>query len=359
MTSPVDIGMVSYRVPGLDENGWRLNRAIEAIKAQTFQDWRMFIASQMPEDEEIVKAHSADQRIHWLPQQGVDIGTTALYNRLINRTEAEFYLCAAWDDWYEPEFLATALKMLLENDDAVIAYARTKLVNAATGELLGFYDKDLEYTDENRWIRWFDFLYTQDLLDCVHGLFRMSALRKCPRGFKPWLGTNVMDTALICRLLLLGKILVTDRPLYNRSRALTTPPTIQDRHKGIADSDEPWRKDWPLRIPAGMIIGELVDQIRESDEKESRKHQLIGHLLDLFGKPGMRPDDMWFKILHGDVNHYCQMAMQFTPSPTANIFALKGMPEFAMDFLWCALASNREYPVFQFPVVGMVMVDEK
>ncbi len=104
----VFIGMPVY-------NGERsLKEAIDSLRAQTFTDWRMLISDDASTDgsRTICDGYvKKDPRISYVRQKE-NIGMFPNFKFLIDQADCEYFMWAAQDDLWEPDFLETCVKNL-------------------------------------------------------------------------------------------------------------------------------------------------------------------------------------------------------------------------------------------------------
>jgi len=109
--------------------------AIESLLAQTESCFRIHISDNASTDRtaDLCRGLCAkDDRISYerLPE---DIGAVANFNRLLDAADTEFFMWAACDDFWVPEFLACTLRQLRQETRAVGCAAGVWMVNGAGG----------------------------------------------------------------------------------------------------------------------------------------------------------------------------------------------------------------------------------
>ena len=107
----VSIGMPVY-------NGAKtIEKAINSILAQTFQNFELIISDNASNDETeniCRKFVSKDPRIRYM-RQNKNIGAIANFNFLISEATEKYFMWAASDDWLSPEFVEVNVSALERN----------------------------------------------------------------------------------------------------------------------------------------------------------------------------------------------------------------------------------------------------
>ena len=134
----VSIGLPVY-------NGERhLAQTLQSIAAQTFGDFELFICDNASTDTtgEIARAFAAgDPRMRYV-RHATNIGLGRNFRSGLERATGEYFKWATHDDPLGPEFLARCIDVLDRDPSVVLAYPRTKLIDAA-GAVISEYDNRL------------------------------------------------------------------------------------------------------------------------------------------------------------------------------------------------------------------------
>lgn len=178
--------------------------AIASLLAQSHADFELVISDNASTDDTIAICESAaarDRRIR-LVHQPTNIGATANFNAVLVATdENEFFMWAAHDDTWHPEFLATSLIALDASPDAVLACT-----------LIAYHTE--QYTDLLRlaalpWASQLPPLFgsapeSRGMANLIYALMRREILARAG-GFGNWsAGTWAIDVLAILRLLTFG-----------------------------------------------------------------------------------------------------------------------------------------------------------
>jgi glycosyltransferase involved in cell wall biosynthesis len=107
VTALIRVFVTTYRRPHL------LRRALDSLRAQTFQDWVGEVHNDAPDDPvpgEIVRS-AGDSRLHYRPHPA-NLGAVATFNQVFQGCAEPYTSLLEDDNWWEPGFLATLLEIL-------------------------------------------------------------------------------------------------------------------------------------------------------------------------------------------------------------------------------------------------------
>jgi hypothetical protein len=118
----VKVFVPTYRRPTM------LRRALESLRAQTFQDWICEVHNDDPGDDRPahVASELGDQRIR-LVQHEKNLGGTATFNLFFHGCREPFYAVLEDDNWWEPSFLEAMLRLAAEFPKTVFFSANMRL----------------------------------------------------------------------------------------------------------------------------------------------------------------------------------------------------------------------------------------
>ncbi len=199
-------------------NGERFIRAtLDSLLAQTFTDFELIIADNASTDgtkaicEDYVRK---DLRVIYV-RNPRNLGPAANYNIPLDRARGEFFKWNAADDVCGPDFLKLTVAALDANPDAVIAYPRTKVIDA-DGNFVRDYDYELDLSHKSPHVR-------LRRLACVdhkrHGAHEMFGLMRTARLIEAGKKRCHVraDSVVLVRMALLGPFVrVEDFQFYNR-----------------------------------------------------------------------------------------------------------------------------------------------
>ena len=192
----VSIGLPVY-------NGERyLAQTLQSIAAQTFGDFELFICDNASTDAtaEIARAFaSEDPRARYL-RHATNIGFGRNFRSGLERATGQYFKWATHDDPLGPEFLARCVDVLDRDPSVVLAYPRTKLIDAA-GAIISEYDNRLHLPYATAPERFEALVRRLRLCNAQLGVIRTDVLRQ----IAPY-GTYVAsDVCLLAELTLYGK----------------------------------------------------------------------------------------------------------------------------------------------------------
>ena len=120
------IGMPVY-------NGARFIReALDSLVSQSHQDWTMLISDNASEDEtpDICKEYcKKDERIRYVRQER-NIGPVANFKYLLDQADAPFFMWAASDDTWHPDFIASCMQLLEKEGTIGFAFSNLAVIDS-------------------------------------------------------------------------------------------------------------------------------------------------------------------------------------------------------------------------------------
>lgn len=208
MSPKISIGMPVYN----GEN--YLERAIEAVLAQSFTDFELVICDNASTDgtQAICERYAAqDERVRYI-RNDENIGSAANFRATFNKSRGSFFKWAAHDDMFGPTYLEKTLAALEAAPDAVLAHSITEIVDP-DGRCMEVYDHSQFGTSSTK--RTARLAGRLKALRCIEvfGLMRREALAETEL-----LGPHVAhDRTLLVEMALKGRFLgVPERLFYNQ-----------------------------------------------------------------------------------------------------------------------------------------------
>lgn len=195
-----------------------LPRALDALLVQSHRNLEIIISDNASTDAtpDICLGYAArDPRIRYFRNQ-TNIGAPANFERVLRLARGPYFMWAACDDWWAPDFVSANLHCLIENPRHIASMSA------------------LKYTNGNRFV-WMPFIHRADTRPLVgsiaanvrhyvansgmnsrfYALFRREVLLKC----LPFESYTAADNALIVRSLAYGSYGEVKRVLFYRSLA--------------------------------------------------------------------------------------------------------------------------------------------
>jgi len=123
---------VSFGLPVYNGENF-LAQAIDAILAQTFEDFELIITDNASTDRtrEIYLSYaSQDKRIRYY-RHDRNLGASKNFNRAYELSKGKYFEWAAHDDMLAPEALSACVLALEQNSDAVLSFPKGRMVDAA------------------------------------------------------------------------------------------------------------------------------------------------------------------------------------------------------------------------------------
>lgn len=182
-----DTPLVSIGMPVFNGEKF-LIRALDSLLAQDYSDFELIISDNGSTDgtEKICRDYaSRDIRIRYI-RQAYNLGSHENFNFVLRESRGRYFMWAAVDDQWDPQFIQSLLAGLQNNPTAVGAFCPYQLVEDETGTVLnGIWKCDYEH--QFAFIRILKFTwYYRDT--CIYGLMRRDALNELK--FKPWAWLN-------------------------------------------------------------------------------------------------------------------------------------------------------------------------
>lgn len=105
-----------------------LERAVESLRRQTFEDWVCEVHNDAPDDDgpRRLLERLSDSRFT-LQQHSQNLGGTATFNLFYLATSEPFFSILEDDNWWEPEFLATMIDTAEQHPEAAVLWANMRV----------------------------------------------------------------------------------------------------------------------------------------------------------------------------------------------------------------------------------------
>lgn len=202
----VSIGLPVY-------NGARyLSGAIEAILAQTYENFELIICDNASSDEtpQICERFARqDPRIRYV-RQPRNVGAAANFNQCVVLAGGRYFKWAAHDDLIEPEFLERCVGLLESNPDAVLCQSMVQIIDQ-DGRAQDAYDPATSGTGSPRPVERFAGRLRTRWCEDIFGVIRTGALRE-----SGLIGTYPSaDRALLAELALRGRFVFVPELLFS------------------------------------------------------------------------------------------------------------------------------------------------
>lgn len=223
--------MVTIGVPV--RNGERhVAQALDALLAQTFQDFEIVIADNASTDRtyEVCEQYTRDPRVR-LTRNERNVGAAGNFGLVLSRARGRYFMWAAADDRWRPDFLPTLLLELEQHPEAAVAWCATERI-WEDGRLGGIvaYPGQADPSRMGHGRLALSAARGNQLHLSMYGLYRTDYLRRAFRGFPPVLYGDLLFTIQVA---LSTRFRYVDRPLFIRQVAARP---IHQRHAADPDA---------------------------------------------------------------------------------------------------------------------------
>ena len=275
-----------------------LAEALDSLLAQTFADFELILGDNASTDgtEEICRRYSeSDGRIRYV-RSAENVGAAANFNAVLALAQGEYFKWAAHDDVCRPEFLARCVEVLDGDASVVLAYPRTRIIDADSAVVE---DHDLKLaSDAELASDRFGALMQGHKCFEIFGLIRKPALDRTP-------GIGAFahgDGVLLTRLAVQGRLVEIPEPLFlARRHAEQSMRMIADRWAYSAWFDP--EKAGRLLFPHWRVAREFGRTVGDSGLDLRARLRCYGHVL------------RWMRFhrgrLRGDLTRAARHAMGF------------------------------------------------
>lgn len=156
-----------------------LAETLDNLLSQHYTDFELIISDNASTDETeaICRRYAAqDTRIRY-DRAEKNRGAAWNYNRVFELATGEYFKWAAHDDLCAPEFLERCVAVLDQNPDVVLAFPRTKAIDA-NGEVIDEYISKVNGLSTSVYKRFYEFVVVPHPCVSVFGLMRTDVLAK-------------------------------------------------------------------------------------------------------------------------------------------------------------------------------------
>ena len=248
----VSVGMPIYNASAY------LREALDTLLAQDHEQVEFIISDNASTDDtnDICREYMAGRDNIRLFRQDTNIGATANFEFVLHQATGDFFMWAAYDDMWEPDFISSCLAALEENARAILAYPATIFIRPG-GE-------EMERQQED--------VHTVGLAPLERYLRVAQGLNRCAAIYGVWRREAVLDTDF-------GKCISGDIPFMLRKSQLGEYIYLGDRRlfynrifpgrraEYYTLSIDPSNQDrkWRLRFPYSEMIYEIMKMVSQLD----------------------------------------------------------------------------------------------
>jgi glycosyltransferase involved in cell wall biosynthesis len=252
----VSIGLPVY-------NGERyLAQAIDALLAQTFEDFELIISDNASDDrtEEICRAYAQrDTRVRYI-RQPVNLGADPNHSFVVEQARGRFFKWAGHDDLYEPEFLRLCVEALESHPDVVLAHAGDGIIDES-GEVLELSDYRVDTANPQPAARLRSLLYIPGGND-DYGVMYTDRIRSLPPYGTGGYGSDRVFTAAMA---LQGRFYHVPQTLYFRRDHPARVSRASRRDRAVVNDSRRANRRWNAmpRLHVEYVLGYL-DAVRRA-----------------------------------------------------------------------------------------------
>ncbi|HIJ01259.1 TPA: glycosyltransferase [Candidatus Woesearchaeota archaeon] len=205
--------LVSLGLPVYNGENY-IKEAINSIIKQKYKNWELIISDNCSTDstEKICRAYvKKDKRIKYY-RYDANRGAAWNYNNCFKLSNGEYFKWAAHDDNLAPGFLSECVDVLRNNNDVVLVYPLTYMIDAE-GKILKVYSDEAIFNKlkaHERYRQFFQVYKLRAWCNPIFGLFRRDILARTVL-IGSWLAS---DLTLLGEVVLYGKFYQIDKPLF-------------------------------------------------------------------------------------------------------------------------------------------------
>jgi glycosyltransferase involved in cell wall biosynthesis len=210
-----------------------LEEAIKSVLGQSFGDFTLYISDNASTDrtEEICRDYAAqDARIVYRRNR-TNVGAAKNYNCLFAMATSPYFRWFNADDISTPDLHEKCLRTLDANPDAVLCCGNTQIIDEH-GRITDTYRERLNLQQDRSEDRYLKFCELAGLTNAIYGLMRTSAVAETALMGSGSFAAG--DTVFMAELVLYGKFIVIDEPLFFRRmhpQALSWDRQDEDRDR--------------------------------------------------------------------------------------------------------------------------------
>ena len=213
MLSIVSIGMPVHN--GMD----LIKEALESLLAQTYGDFELIIGDNASTDgtEELCRAYSqVDHRIRY-GRNSRNLGVGENFNEVLRRASGVYFMWAAHDDLWEPDYVS-ALAGQLARSSCALAFAGVDNIDLE-GRSIRTFERLTEIPSQETGGRLRNYLEQEEnegKANLIYGLMRRETIVRAG-GFRRWgLGGWGADMLTVFKILTYGDLSLADGILFHK-----------------------------------------------------------------------------------------------------------------------------------------------
>ncbi len=206
----VSIGLPTYNNPE------GLKKAINCLLSQTYSNIELFISnnrSPNPEVQRIIEETALrDSRVRYINQE-TNIGGLLNFKYVFEQAKAEFFMWAADDDEWDPEFISVCMQPIINDPSVVLSFCHVRQRDPKDGQLLNpHFSDNVASNSDSMWLRSIKYLIWSGSNNCFYGIYRKKVIDQT--FFAKRFGS---DHLAVLGVLYYGKLHIADESLYTYS----------------------------------------------------------------------------------------------------------------------------------------------
>lgn len=269
--------LVSIGVPVYNGEKY-LRRALDSLLAQNYPKIELIVSDNASTDntQAICREYAAvDSRLCYYRNEA-NIGMLSNFAKVLRLAGGAYFMWAAADDYWAPDFVLTMINELERHPEAGVAMSAVDLVDeesalVATVRFEGALNPNsfdhhqmfLAVTALGRKIRKYNFF--------IYGLFRRDILSKAMRFY---VDTVAGDRLFICMMALITRFRYVDKVLHTRQ---THKAGLWQRYPDETFSQIFYRPNWRYRISYYRIVFQLGLMLWRCDMIPLNRKRYIPH----------------------------------------------------------------------------------
>ena len=173
-------------------NGARfISDALDSLLGQTFSSWSLLISDNASEDDtaDICEKYcQMDSRIKYHRHEK-NIGAPSNFKYLLDKANSEYFMWAAADDHWHPDFLSSCVKVLDENENIGMAFSNIVNIDSF-GRLIRTYPSFEKYAGECSFGVVYNYIKSPEILGKANLIYSVYRLELCK---KAWAASPLSD----------------------------------------------------------------------------------------------------------------------------------------------------------------------
>lgn len=249
--------------------------ALASILAQTFEDFELIVCDNASTDRtaEICREIAQkDSRVRYA-RNDRNLGAAPNFNRAFELSSSEYFKWAPYDDLIDPEFLATCVRALDGRPEAVLCYARVRIIDEQ-GAFVVDYNPGPDTSSPSAHERFGNLILQPEYALQLLGLIRSSVLRRTKlHGSFP-----SSDEALLAELALRGRFHECPERLYVYRRH-RDQSTMREKTQRLRVSFFDTALEGRIVLPTWRYFLACLDAIQRVPLAATDKARCVAHVL--------------------------------------------------------------------------------